>query len=390
MSMYGSYQSPPPPQRAPSLVWPFLLLVIVAGGATGWLFRDRIISLLDPNAVPQAVLDPTAQPRAIAPGRGLQQEERETIELYERAKPSVVYITTVSRSRDPFFIFSPQVQEGTGSGFIWNDDGYVVTNFHVIQGAQTCRVTLSDHTTVPAALVGAFPEKDLAVLRIQVPKSKLQPIQIGTSSDLQVGQKTFAIGNPFGLDHTLTTGVISALGRQIQSMVEGRSISDVIQTDAAINPGNSGGPLLDSSGRLIGVNTALKSSSQSSAGIGFAIPVDEVNRVVPQLIAHGHVIRPSLGVSFAGDQISRRLDGVLILGVLPNGPATQAGLQPTREEDGEIVLGDVILAVDGQRVHSSNDVFSIVERHKIGDAVTLNVMRDRQRQDVKVTLGESR
>jgi S1-C subfamily serine protease len=385
--MPDPYRSWPPRQPPRPAVWPFLLLTLVIGGFVGWLFRDRIVAWIDPNAVPQAVFDPNAQPRVVTPGKGLQQAEQETIDLYERAKPSVVYITTMARSRDALGFSLGRVLQGTGSGFVWSDEGYIVTNFHVIQGAQTCRVTFADQSSYGAALVGAYPEKDIAVLRVSAPKAKLQPIPIGKSSDLRVGQKTFAIGNPYGLDHTLTTGVVSALGREIDSAVEGRPIKGVIQTDAAINPGNSGGPLLDSSGRLIGVNTAIY---KSSAGIGFAIPVDEVNRAVPQLIAHGRVSRPGLGVEFASDQISRKLDGVLIMNVLAGGPAAKAGLRPTAyDEEGQIRLGDVMIAVEGQRVHSSNDVFSMLEQHKIGDTITVSVMRDGERQDVKVTLEET-
>ncbi len=224
--------------------------------------------------------------------------------------------------------------EGTGSGFIWDEGGHIVTNYHVIKGADGAHVTLADHTTYRASLVGAAPDKDLAVLHIDAPKDKLVPIRIGNSTDLQVGQMAYAIGNPFGLDLTLTTGVISALGREIQSVTK-RTIKNVIQTDAAINPGNSGGPLLDSAGRLIGVNTAIYSPSGSSAGIGFAIPVDEVNRVVPQLIKNGKVERPGLGVQVAHDQLARELGvqkGAVIVRAFRNSPAAKAGLRPTRRD----------------------------------------------------------
>jgi S1-C subfamily serine protease len=251
-------------------------------------------------------------------------------------------------------------------------------------------VTLADGSSYKASLVGSYPDKDLAVLRIDAPKAKLRPIPVGRSGDLQVGQKTFAIGNPFGLDQTLTTGVISALGREIESVTK-RPIQNVIQTDAAINPGNSGGPLLDSAGRVIGVNTAIYSPSGASSGIGFAIPVDEVNRVVPQLIKAGKVTRPGLGVQLAADQVARQLgvdSGALIVQVVPDSPAAKADLQPTRRDrQGDIQLGDVIVSVDGKPVEKANDLFALLESHQVGDKVTVGIRRDGKRQDVAVTLG---
>jgi S1-C subfamily serine protease len=264
----------------------------------------------------------------------------------------------------------------------------VVTNFHVIQEADAARVTLSDNTTWDAKLVGKYPDRDLAVLLIEAPRDRLRPIPVGTSQDLQVGQKVFAIGNPFGLDQSLTTGVISALGRQIESVTR-RPIKDVIQTDAAINPGNSGGPLLDSAGRLIGVNTAIFSPSGVYAGIGFAIPVDEVNRIVPQLIRKGRVERPGLGVGIFADQQARRwgVQGVLVREVQPDGPAAKAGLRPTQwDRAGRIRLGDVIVALDGQRVRGGSDLFAALEQHKIGDTVTVAVLRDGKQEKFDVTL----
>src|SRR6185369_5769617 len=241
----------------------------------------------------------------VAPGQ-LNEAERATVELFHNAAPSVVFITSLSVRRSAFRFNLTQIPRGTGSGFIWDDAGHIVTNFHVIQGGDAARVTLADQSTWDAKLVGTAPEKDLAVLKIEAPRDRLRPIPIGTASDLQVGQHVFAIGNPFGLDHTLTTGVISALGREIESAAR-TPIRDVIQTDAAINPGNSGGPLLDSSGRLIGVNTAIYSPSGSSAGIGFAIPVDVVNRVVPDLIKNGRVPVPGIGIVAADEAAATRI-----------------------------------------------------------------------------------
>jgi len=220
-------------------------------------------------------VDLSALPRAITPRGDLAEEEKTTIALFRQASPSVVHITTLAVRQDAFSLDVFQIPQGTGSGFVWDNQGRIVTNFHVIRDADAAQVTLADHSSWKARLVGAYPDKDLAVLMVDAPKDRLHPIAIGTSHDLQVGQRLFAIGNPFGLDQSLTTGIISALGREIES-VNRRAIKDMIQTDAAINPGNSGGPLLDSSGRLIGVNTAIYSPSGASAGIGFAIPVDEV------------------------------------------------------------------------------------------------------------------
>jgi S1-C subfamily serine protease len=264
----------------------------------------------------------------------------------------------------------------------------VVTNYHVIQGASAARVTLADQSEWEAELVGAAPEKDLAVLRIAAPTDRLRPLPLGGSQDLRVGQKVFAIGNPFGLDQTLTTGVISALGREIPG-VGGLPIRDVVQTDAAINPGNSGGPLLDSAGRLIGVNTAIYSPSGAYAGIGFAIPADTVAWVVPELIAEGRLVRPTLGVELAADTLAARLglEGALVVQVVPGSGADRAGLRPTRRGPrGGIELGDVIVAVDGEPVTTAADLVLLLERRRAGDAVAVTVERDGRRREVEVEL----
>ncbi len=321
---------------------------------------------------------PPAEPRAITPRGDLAADEQSMIALFRQASPAVVHITTLAVRQDAFSLDVMQIPQGTGSGFVWDAAGHVVTNYHVIQEADAATVTMSDHSTWKAHLVGAYPDKDLAVLRVDAPSASLHPIPIGTSHDLQVGQKVFAIGNPFGLDQSLTTGIISALGREIQSVTQ-RPIRDMIQTDAAINPGNSGGPLLDSAGRLIGVNTAIFSPSGVSAGIGFAIPVDEVNRLVPQLIRHGRVIRPGLGIQIGPDRLASELglSGVLILGVVPDGPAAKAGIRPTRRvQGGRIVLGDVIVAIDGQPVRSVNDLLTALERYQVGARVQVTLLRD--------------
>jgi S1-C subfamily serine protease len=331
-------------------------------------------------------------PRPLALRADLSELEQRTIRLFEESSPSVVYITSVSLSSGLFRRNISELPVGTGSGFVWDDRGHIITNFHVIQGADGARVTLSDRSTWEAKLVGVAPEKDLAVLKIDAPAERLRPIPVGSSLDLRVGQAVFAIGNPFGLDQTLTTGIISALGREIVSVAR-IPIRDVIQTDAAINPGNSGGPLLDSIGRLIGVNTAIYSPSGASAGIGFAIPVDVVSWVVPDLIAHGRVRRPTLGVDLATPQLSRRLglDGALVLEVAPGSGAAEAGVRPTtRNRLGQIELGDVIVAVDNAPVRSSAELMLALERRNPGETVTVTVLRGRQRLDLRVTLGEPR
>ncbi len=322
------------------------------------------------------------------PRGDLAEDEKSMIALFRQASPSVVHITTLAVRQDAFSFDVLQIPQGTGSGFVWDADGHIVTNFHVIQDADAATVTMADHSNWKAHPVGAYPDKDLAVLRVDAPRAALHPIPIGTSHDLQVGQKVFAIGNPFGLDQSLTTGIISALGREIQSVTR-RPIRDMIQTDAAINPGNSGGPLLDSAGRLIGVNTAIYSPSGVSAGIGFAIPVDEVNRLVPQLIRHGRVIRPGLGVQVAPDRLAAELglSGVLILGVVPDGPAAKAGLRATRRmQGGRIELGDVIVAIDGQGVRSVEELLTALDRYQVGARVKVTLLRDGGQVVIEVVL----
>lgn len=332
--------------------------------------------------------DPRATSRAVAPRGELQTDEKSIIALFRQASPSVVNITAIGVQRDLFTLNLYQIPQGTGSGFVWDTGGDIITNFHVIQNANAAQITLADQSTWKARVVGVAPDKDLAVLRIDAPANRLRPIPIGTSKDLQVGQSVFAIGNPFGLDQTLTTGIISALGREIESVTR-RPIQGVIQSDAAINPGNSGGPLLDSAGRLIGVNTAIYSPSGASAGIGFAIPVDTVNRIVPELIRFGKLTRPGLGVQIAEDQIAQRLGvtGVLVVDVASGSPAAKAGIRPTtREASGRVRLGDVIVAIDGKKVESPNDLYLTFEKYKIGDVVTISLLRDGKTVQTKATL----
>ncbi len=333
---------------------------------------------------------PAPAGREVTPRGPLLADEQSTIELFRRVSPSVVHITTLAAQRDLFSLNVQQVPRGTGTGFVWDRQGHIVTNYHVIQGANAARVTMADQTSFDADLVGSFPDRDLAVLKIAAPADKLPPIPLGTSRDLLVGQRVLAIGNPFGLDQTLTLGVVSALNREIESF-NSRTIRGVVQTDAAINPGNSGGPLLDSAGRLIGVNTQIASPSGASAGIGFAIPVDEVNRVVPRLIRDGRIVRPALGVTSGPPSLNRTLqlpEGVAVLQLAPNGAAARAGLLPFRRgRDGGVMGGDVITSLDGQPVKDLDDVLNLLEQRQPGDAVTLGVWRAGQTRQVRATLG---
>jgi S1-C subfamily serine protease len=331
---------------------------------------------------------PEGKPRPVTPAGELSADERATIAVFERAAKSVVFISNTAIQRDIWSFNVMEVPQGSGTGFVWNRQGHIVTNFHVIYGADAIKVTLSDRSEHQAKLVGADPDHDLAVLQIQTADGALEPLMIGSSHDVRVGQKVLAIGNPFGLDHTLTTGVVSALGRTIKSL-SNRTIEGVIQTDAAINPGNSGGPLLDSIGRLIGVNTQIVSPSGAYAGIGFAVPVDTVNRIVPELIKHGKVIQPGLGVSLVPDALARRwgIKGLIIGKVSRGGSADRAGLRGARETaTGRIELGDIILAIDGKPVETTDHLMDIMDRHKVGDRVTVEVLRNNKRQSTDVIL----
>lgn len=335
-----------------------------------------------------AHVGPEIHPRPVKPSSELGADEKETIAIFDRAARSVVFITNTSIRSDPWSFNEFEVPQGSGSGFVWNKQGHVVTNFHVVYGADTITVILSERAKYRARVVGVDPDHDLAVLQIQAPEEQLDPLPIGTSQDVRVGQKVLAIGNPFGLDHTLTTGIVSALGRTIKSLTQ-RTIEGVIQTDAAINPGNSGGPLLDSGGRLIGINTQIVSPSGTYAGIGFAVPVDTVNRIVPELIKYGKVIRPGLGVSLIPDQIARRwgIKGVIIGRVTSGSAAERAGLHGTKETfTGRIELGDIVVAIDGKPVVVLDDFMGALERHEVGDRVTLDVIRGNNQHRIAVTL----
>ncbi|MBK8623538.1 MAG: trypsin-like peptidase domain-containing protein [Saprospiraceae bacterium] len=335
--------------------------------------------------------DSTGHRREAAPVTFLTNSEEATIRLFEVAAPSVCFITTSTVREDFWSRNVMEIPSGTGSGFIWDKEGHIITNFHVIQNASKIMVTLSDRSVYEAKVVGHEANKDLAVLKIDASGDKLIPIPVGQSSQLRVGQSVYAIGNPFGLDQTLTTGVISALGREITSLT-GRPIRDVIQTDAAINPGNSGGPLLDSSGRLIGVNTMIYSPSGASAGIGFSIPVDEVNWVVSDLIKYGVLKRPVMGIQLLSEQNAQNwgVEGVMVYAVEPDSPAEKAGLKGVnRNRFGEIEAGDIITKINGKEVKNNNDLFLVLEKYNPGDKIEVGFNREEKAMKTSLTLASS-
>ncbi len=315
--------------------------------------------------------------------------ERNTIEVFEKAAPSVVFVVNRGIQRDLFSRRTTEYMRGTGSGFVWDKAGHIVTNYHVIKGASSVSVII-DQEDYPARILGAEPKRDIAVLALEKrPRSApFTPVKLGDDRNLRVGQQVLAIGSPFGLDRTLTTGVISALGRDIVG-IGGVTIPDMIQTDASINPGNSGGPLLDSRGRLIGMNTMIYSKSGSSAGVGFAVPIQLVRRIVPQIIATGRAVTASLGASYFDDDVARRLGirGVVIKRVGANTGAAAAGLRGTQQSRrGRIRLGDVIVAIDGEAVENYDQLYNALDRHQPGDEVAVDFVRERRKQRVRVRL----
>jgi S1-C subfamily serine protease len=319
------------------------------------------------------------------------EDEANTMEIFQKASPAVVYVTNTELRRSFFTLNVEEIPRGSGTGFVWDGSGLVVTNFHVIAGAHKLTVTLQDSTEYDADVIGVAPEKDLAVLRIKNPPKALATMPVGDSSELTVGRKVLAIGNPFGLDTTLTTGIVSALGREIVAPGQ-RTIRGVIQTDAAINPGNSGGPLLNSLGQLVGVNTAIYSPSGASAGIGFAIPVNTVKDVVPQLISYGRILRPIIGVELASDRWVRHygIEGLPIVRVFPDLPAAKAGMRGAyRGSRGEIVLGDIITHIGDKPIRSHDDYFSTMEKHKAGDRVKITSRLGDKTQTYEIELVES-
>ena len=318
----------------------------------------------------------------------LTEDERNTIEVVKRNQNSVVFITNIQLVRDFFFASEEAVPRGSGSGFVWDDKGHIVTNYHVIEDGDIFNVTLPSQEQRRARLIGKEPTKDIAVLRIEGNLSGLFPVVTGSSRDLQVGQKVIAIGNPFGFDHTVTKGIVSAIGRNMPG-AGGVTIRDMIQTDASINPGNSGGPLLDSTGQLIGMNTMIISPSGSSSGIGFAVPVDTIKKIAPEIILYGKVKRPGLGVSLMNDLYARRIgvQGVVILEAPGGSEADRAGLKGLgRDRYGRLFLRDIIVGIDGTKVTSYDDLYGVLDSHKISDTVTLTVAREGKERKVRLTL----
>lgn len=337
---------------------------------------------------PQLFDSNNSEPPVVQRG-DLTSDELSTVEIYQRVAPSVVNVTSLAVQRDGLSLDEFAVPQGTGSGFVWDEQGYIVTNYHVLMRGDQFRVTLSNWTKqFPATVVGIAPDQDLAVLKIEVDPGVLKPVQIGTSLGLLPGQKVLAIGSPFELDQTLTTGVISGLGREIPALTN-RPILGVIQTDAAINPGNSGGPLLDSAGLVIGVNAQIRSPTGANSGIGFAIPIDTVRRIVPQLIRTGKVDRIGLGIRLWQDQMTVRLGitGVLIRDVEKGGPADTAGLLPTRRDtEGRVVPGDLIVAADGKAVESSWDLYRAIDQKTAGESMQLVIVRGEKQVEIAVKL----
>jgi S1-C subfamily serine protease len=356
----------------------------------GYIFLWLLTILGVPNPLFNPFSREAAEPRPVTPApSALGQDEKQNIEVFNRISPSVVAITSAKSVRFNLFVPMNEIPQGAGSGFVWDNNGHIVTNFHVIKDANSVYVTLHDKSEWKAAVVGADPDNDIAVLRIGAPKSVLPPVIIGSSNDLQVGQQVLAIGNPFGLDSTLTTGIISALGRSIRSD-SGRTIYDVIQTDAAINPGNSGGPLLDSFGRLIGINTAIVSPSGAYSGIGFAVPVDTVNKTVPVLISKGKLVRPYIGVILMTERQERQVgldvEGAVLLDVLPRSPADRCGLVGLFDNEDKKVM-DIIHEANDIVIKNSDDLIRYLENFSPGDEIKLTVEREEQIRTVDLTLG---
>jgi len=371
------------PQRTNTL--PLGLLAGLLLGV-GLVYGSRYLAAPRPN-------NPDAVERVPEPRTGSDAEEDEAVRVFKQSRESVVNVDTVVRVRQLDMRVAEQ-QTGTGSGFLWDDEGRVVTNFHVVRDAAasrgTLRVVLADRSAYDATLVGAAPEYDLAVLQIAAPRDKLKKIRVGRSGDLEVGHKVYAIGNPYGLSLSMTKGIVSALDREIDSQTD-RTITGVIQTDAPINPGNSGGPLLDKDGRLVGVNTAIKSPSGGNVGIGFAIPVDTVNPVVTELIQRGRTLQPDLGLKLVDQRRVRRAGfatGVMVQTVEPQGPAEAAGLRGVvaDRQTGAVEPGDLIVQVNGAIIAGNAEFNRALGRLKAGDKVTLAVERSGEKLSVEVTV----
>jgi S1-C subfamily serine protease len=385
--------------RAGSLV--FLAAIVAFALASSGLLGCRGAREFAPQPPPsQAGLGqpaPSSQAAPPPPAPSLEplaagariEDERNTIAVFRKVAPTTVFVTQKRVVVDYFGGRATEVDAGSGSGFLWDRQGHVVTNFHVVQEAKSLTVTLHNQKVYPARLVGVEPRKDIAVLRIEAPVAELVPVEVAPAGmTLEVGQKVVAIGNPFGLDHTLTTGVISALGREVEG-VGGVTIREMIQTDAAINPGNSGGPLLDSAGRLIGMNTMIFSRSGAWAGIGFAVPVHTIQRVVPQIIRTGRAETVGFGIRIdPAQRLEKRLRirGVVVIAVAPGTPAEKAGLRGIEQGFDGIRLGDVIVGIDGKRVEDYDDLYNILDGRKAGETVKVGLVRGERAVDVPVQL----
>lgn len=320
-------------------------------------------------------------------GAALTEDEENTVAVVKRNVNAVVFITNIQISRD-FFFGSHEVARGTGSGFIWDARGHIVTNYHVIEDGDAFMVTCPNQKNFKAKLIGKEPAKDIAVLKVERGHGDFNPVKVGSSKDLRVGQKVIAIGNPFGFDHTVTTGIVSALGRNIQG-VGGVTIRNMVQTDASINPGNSGGPLLNSAGELIGMNTMIYSRTGTYAGIGFAVPVDTIKKIVPQLIKFGKVIRPGIGVSFLADEYARRweIEGAVIVEVPRGSEAFRAGMRGIgRDRSGRLYLRDILVGINDIKITSYDDLYNALDNFRIGDWVTLTIERSEKKRKVKFRL----
>jgi len=369
------------------------LIAIVLGtlllGACRVKREERIdaSALRDPK--PAQALTPAPLPVTPPPSGARTEDEKNTISVFRSAAPSSVFVSQHQLVVDYAAGLAMEVPAGSGSGFVWDDKGHIVTNYHVVHGAKRLGVTLQDQRTFEARIVGVEPRKDIAVLHIAAPREALRPIaRPDKSGTLEVGQKVIAIGNPFGLDHTLTTGIVSALGREVQG-IGGVGIREMIQTDAAINPGNSGGPLIDSAGQLIGMNTLIYSRTGASAGIGFAVPVSTILRVVPQIIKTGRAEQVGLGVQIDPTQrLERtlRIRGVIVLSVLPNTPADRAGLRGITRTPSGLGLGDVIVGIDQVKVTSYDDLYNALDTRKAGDKVSVQLLRDDKLVKVEMPL----
>ncbi len=380
------------------VIWLVIAASIIGGGGitvAAYFTAKWLDARQTPPPLPSTV-NSGSEPLPEAASSSLEADERNNISVYERVSPGVVNINTTSFVED--FFFGAYPQQGSGSGSIIDTKGHILTNYHVIEGASRLDVTLADNTSYPATVVGADPDNDLAIIRIQAPPERLRVVPLGSSRNLKVGQKVLAIGNPFGLNLTLTSGIISALGRPLRSE-NGRTIENVIQTDASINPGNSGGPLLNSAGEMIGINTAIYSPRGGSVGIGFAVPVDIAKQIIPDLLEYGRVRRPWLGITGTyqlNARLAQRLnlpvsEGLILTGLAPRGPAAQAGLYASDrviQRGGQIIVGDVLIKVGDMPIRSNEDLYRSLREKKIGETIPVTIVRTGQTLTVNVTLQE--